>query len=654
MRFAQSKNVVIKIFQVIAISACLALSFCKPLQAVPSESSYLTVEILQERGQNLIQQDGKDTINLTNYIIDLSNPSSELSQQLYREINNIVSRASNPIKIDFSDAIIQGDFRLNQLGIFTTIGEGALFSLFTPSEQKLIEQYYPLANNVGQQIPLVNVFRGELKFDQTVFTGEVDGSNSLFLQPVTATSAKFQAVVKLDRAIFGREVDFSQAVFEQPLSLLQSHFFAETKFNQVKFEGITDFKNSQFEQPVDFSESMFNQLIDFTRSVFISSADFSQTIFRDRLVFAKSKFLNSLIFINSTLKQPITFRDIYVNSTIDLQDAHLLNRIDFSNAFFTSKASINVSGLTFDSTEAKIIGQTGVISKFVNVKRLAGNETVLRNLIRNFRSLEQIADANYLEFKQKQLRVKQIGDRLANTTWRTIFSWTWISLIFQWLGLNLLLLLGDYGTNINLLFNIGIIAIALFSLVFWWIDRYRPSISQPIMPTRYEITMMLGSYLILTMLGIVNIFLTTDRPWIILIGIAIILLPIPTLITSLIYLQGRYHKLLNTSYFVENGQFREFRLLLGRLPIIPRFPFFRERYQPILWDKRWGWLNYYDFSLNNIFKLGFNDIRLRDRHLPGLISTLVWYQWCLGVLYIVLLLWTLSRTIPGLNLLIYF
>ena len=94
--------------------------------------------------------------------------------------------------------------------------------------------------------------------------------------------------------------------------------------------------------------------------------------------------------------------------------------------------------------------------------------------------------------------------------------------------------------------------------------------------------------------------------------------------------------------------------MLGRLPIMPRFPFYRDRYEPILWQKRWNWLNYYDFSLNNIFKLGFNDIRLRDRHLPGLIATLVWYQWCIGVLYIILLFWTLSRTIPGLNLLIYF
>ena len=47
-------------------------------------------------------------------------------------------------------------------------------------------------------------------------------------------------------------------------------------------------------------------------------------------------------------------------------------------------------------------------------------------------------------------------------------------------------------------------------------------------------------------------------------------------------------------------------------------------------------------------------LRLRDRCVPGMISALVWSQWSLGVIYITLLLRTLSRTIPGLNLLLYF
>ncbi|HEY9767991.1 MAG TPA: pentapeptide repeat-containing protein [Coleofasciculaceae cyanobacterium] len=640
----------------IFMATFLLIFIFAPLQANAQTEprSYLTREILQDKTTNLIQLEGGDTIDLSNYIIDLSNLDSELNRQFYQIINNTISRANNVINLNFDNSIFQGDFKLNQLGIASSLGEGALSSLFTPLEQDKINQYYPLSINEAKQIPRVNIFRGRLYLNSTVFTGQVDGSNSLFLQSLTANTANFQKIVKLDKSIFGKTVDFNQAIFNQNVEISQSHFFAKVKFSQAQFQETADFSHSQFEGLVEFKEAIFTQIADFTHSVFIQPVDFSKAMFRDRLIFAKSKFLDSLSFINSTFEKTITFRDIYLNSLINLQDADLLNRLDFNNAFFTPQANINVSGLAFDATEAKITGQPGIIAQFINVNRLEGNETVLDNLIRNFRSLEQIADANYIEYQREQLRVKQIGDRLIKTSWQKTFTWAWISLISQWLSLNLLLLLGDYGTNINLMFSIGIIIIAFFSLLFWLIDRYRPNISQPVMPSRYEIIVISGSYLILTIFSMLNIFIATDQPWLTLIAIAIVLIPIPILIVGIIYQRGRYHQLLNTTYFVENGEYREFRLLIGRLPIMPRFTFYRDRYMPILWEKRWSWLNYYDFSLNNIFKLGFNDIRLRDRHLPGLISLLVWYQWCLGVLYIILLLWTLSRTIPGLNLLIYF
>jgi hypothetical protein len=158
----------------------------------------------------------------------------------------------------------------------------------------------------------------------------------------------------------------------------------------------------------------------------------------------------------------------------------------------------------------------------------------------------------------------------------------------------------------------------------------------------------------LSLLGLAAIFRTSEQPWLTLTCLAIVIIPIPVALLFLVYQQGRYHDLMDRSYFVEDGSLRQFRLLIGRLPNMPRFVFFRDRYMPILWDRRWNWLNYFDFSLNNLLKFGFNDIRLRDEHLPGLINTLAWYQWLLGILYIALLLWTLSRTIPGLNLLIYF
>jgi hypothetical protein len=169
----------------------------------------------------------------------------------------------------------------------------------------------------------------------------------------------------------------------------------------------------------------------------------------------------------------------------------------------------------------------------------------------------------------------------------------------------------------------------------------------------FETPWMFGSYGVLTFAGVTAIFRTSDRPWLTLACLGVVILPVPMLLLWRLYQQGRYHDLMDVTYFVEDGSLRQLRLLIGRLPVMPRFEMFRDRYMPILWDRRWNWLNYYDFSLNNLLKLGFNDIRLRDKHLPGIISALVWYQWSLGILYIALLLWTLSRTIPGLNLLIY-
>ena len=644
---------VVAIIRVCIIVLCAVLLAPLPSNAQIEQRSYLTTEILEEKTSNPIQKEGKETIDLSNFIIDLGNSDDEFYRHFYIEINRTVNSAGKPVSINFNNSMFQGKFQLDRLGIVSSLGEGALSSLFSAAEQEKIAGYYPVGDRQVQQLPRVNIFRGSLYFNNAVFTGEVDGSNSLFLQPISADGARFQAPVQFENSIFGAKLDFSRGMFSQ-VNLSQSRFFAPAKFQQAEFQGIADFSQSQFEESVKFEGTIFQQLVDFTRCVFMRSVNFSNTIYRDRLIFTKSKFLAALDFSNSTFEQLVTLRDIYANSLINFQDVHLLNRIDFNNAFFTDSAKIDASRLAFDAELAKIIGQPGIIAELLRVDRLSGNETVLQNLIRNFRSLEQIADANSIEYQQEQLREKQLGDRLWQTSWQQVFTWTWVSLIPQWLGLNLLLLLGDYGTNISLIFSIGILTIAFFSLLFWLIDRYRPKISQPVVPTRYEIAVMSLSYFALTIFSTINIFVSTDRPWLTLITIATFLIPLPVIVVGLIYRRGRYHQLLDTTYFVENGEYRQFRLLLGRLPIIPRFPFFRDRFAPILWDKRWNWLNYYDFSLNNIFKLGFNDIRLRDRHLPGLVSLLVWYQWCLGVLYVVLLLWTLSRTIPGLNLLLYF
>lgn len=246
----------------------------------------------------------------------------------------------------------------------------------------------------------------------------------------------------------------------------------------------------------------------------------------------------------------------------------------------------------------------------------------------------------------------KVRDRVV--TGEPLSAWNRVQLAGRWLGLQLLLLLSRYGTRFGLALGVGLVAIALFSLMFWAIDRCRRRRPTPIWATRGETLLMVISASGLMAVGIGTIVRTAAAPGLTLACIGLLTLPIPSLLLILLYRQGRYHDLIDESYFVEDGSLRQLRLLIARLPNIPKFPFFRDRYTPLPWDRRWNWLNYYDFSLNNWLKFGFNDIRLRDQHLPGLITALVWYQWGLGLMYIALLLWTLSRTIPGLNLLIYF
>ena len=99
--------------------------------------------------------------------------------------------------------------------------------------------------------------------------------------------------------------------------------------------------------------------------------------------------------------------------------------MNFSNAEFLKDKGINITGFAFDADGAKVLGNTGKIAKFMYLNSLEGNETVLLNFIQNFRNLEQIYDANQLEYKTQKLRQKQLSAEIITTPypdyWRVKF-----------------------------------------------------------------------------------------------------------------------------------------------------------------------------------------------------------------------------------------
>jgi hypothetical protein len=704
---------------------CFGLILAQPAWAdvVTPERSPLTLELLQKRLKSPVQSEGQPTLDLRRLVIDLRPENAGFRDQFYKLIQNQLQQATSPLGIDLSYSQILGEFKTSELGLRTALYGQTPFP-FTAAEQarldrdrRRLSQLSQLSRSLllqSQLTPLqITVLRGPLLLTQTRFEDTANFTYTFFLGRLEAQAVNFREEADWSESRFSQPVTFNNALFQGEARFRNVIFFDRAKFTQTQFQKNVTFQGSEseFQAGANFHQSIFQQTANFTYVSWKDNADLSQTRWQGPAIFDRGKFTKALFLTGATFDRLLSFRQAQFKQSINLRGVSILDQADFSDAGFAFAAYLNVPDLQFDPRRARILGDPGKIGRVLSVPALSGNETLLRNLVQNFRLLQQIPDANLVEYTMEKLRLQQIRQRLlgvdlntasptqlqkigfsadqANaivesrnqqpfrdsndifkldkiglatyvkvrdriTVGKPLSPASWMLDALHWLGLGLLLLLTRYGTSFWLVFGVGMVTLAHFAVFFWLVDRFRRLHPQPLIPNLEEILWMLSGFSFLTLAGFAAIFRIADRPGFTLLSLGLVIFPIPLLLLGLIYGQGRYHDLMDSSYFVEDGSFRQLRLLIGRLPNIPLFPFFRDRYTPIVWDRHWSWLNYFDLSLNNLLKFGFNDIRLRDQHVPGLITTLVWYQWTLGILYFALLLWTLSRTIPGLNLLIYF
>ncbi|HAG81142.1 MAG TPA: low-complexity protein, partial [Cyanobacteria bacterium UBA12227] len=568
----------LKLFSLL-LTIFLLLFLTPAFAATPTpEPTPLTLELLQERLNSPIQNEGIYTIDLRYLVINLTNENTEFRNQFYQLLQTKINRSQTPLGIDLSNSLIQGELSINKLALVTPLSKAALSPLLTPKEQEQLERDARFLTEPGEQIPSITIFRGLLKLNQARFTGSVNFANTFFLQRVEALHTLFSEEANWSDTHFSRLANFSHATFGRDANFNHTTFFKTAEFHHVHFQGVTNFTETLFYNDANFSQAEFSQLANFTRTQWLKKADFNQTIWRDRSLLNKSYFAESLLFNNATFEKAATFRESHFQELVLWRNVSLLDQVDFSNARFTKNVYLNVEGLTFDSDRAKIFGDTGEIGKVLYISRLEGNQNVLRNLVRNFRQQQQIADANQLEYTTERLRRQQLVIRLFAEDGIYIPYTTWLIDALQWLGLSLLLLLSADGTSFGLVFGVGMIAIAYFGLLFWLVDRWRRRYPKPILPTYLESISMIGSFTSLTFGGAIAIFQTSEQPSLTLLCLAGIILPIPLVLIGRLYQQGRYHDLLHLTYFVEDGSMRQLRLLIGRLPVIPRFPFFRDRY----------------------------------------------------------------------------
>lgn len=707
----------------------------------PAERTALTLALLDQRLAAPVRQGGALVVDLKGFDIDLRTSEASRKAAFIEPFYQRLQRGLNggqPLGLDLSAALVHGALDFSRLSLRVPAYGGlslpALDAFNRKFQSSLAKGLLPgsLARGVGPVLgPVASVptgalarslliqaqpaqldtfaFQGPLLLVQTCFDGETAATDTYFLSRVEAEQAIFTRRADWRGVRFARSANFSQGQFQQESSFRGAVFAQRAQFNQASFSGFTNWQASVFHQSASFAQADF-QSATFGRSHWQTSADFDQASFHGTVSFQKSRFDQALFLTDTQFEAPVSFRQAQFQQPLSLRGAHILSQLDFGDARFSKAATINVTDLDFSAGEAKILGSPGQIGRVFSVPALASNETVLRNLVRNFRLLEQIGDANQLEYTTERLRLAQIQRQIFGVSLNQASSVQLVNLglspeqaqavvaraqdqpfvsradllgldeidlatylkvrdrittrptnlisraqrLVRWLLLAGLLLLSHYGTDVGLTFSVGLIATTLFALIFWTADRYRRRVPTPLVPSRTETTAMAFSGASMLALALSILSQSSTHPVRSLAAVVLVILPVPVGLMVKLYQQGRYHDLMTSSYFVENGALRQLQVLIARLPVIPKFPFYRDRYTPLLIHQRWNWLNYYDFSFNNWFKFGFNDIRLRDQAVPGLISALAWYQWGLGIAYVALLLWTLSRTIPGLNLLLYF
>lgn len=700
----------------------VGVAIAQPLPALAADSHPpLTLDLLRQRLATPVQREGRPAIDLRYYTIDLR-PDSPLTDSFYLLLSSGLQKPATAPALDLSYAVVQGDLDLQRLGQREPLYGDNLSPLLSEAgraqlrrDRQRLLQLSRLSQSLliqgqssSQQIYL---FKAPLVAVQTRFTGQVLGGDTFFLGRVLASGAVFEQGLSVGGARFNRAVNVSGANFRQGVQAKGSLFFEPARFDQGQFRGGATFQGAEFKADANFSRAVLAGDLNFSRVQWQGVADFARTVWLGSAFFVRSYFAKALFFTEARFDAPLVLRQTRLGEPVNLRNAIVGGEVDLGDALFLPGAYLNVAGLEFSLEQTQILGTPGKIGRVFSVPQLAGNETLLRNLERNFRNQEQISDANSIAYTAERLRLKSWQQRLLGTNVNTAsvaalvragFTETQatavvnqrqtrafigtegvlsvpgvdlaaylkvrdrifardtfpitrrFTLALQWLWLGGLVVLSRYGTSFGPTFGLGLVAIPTFALMFWVVDRYRRRRATPILPPLAEGLWLGGGCSLLLGLGLNALLRSADYPLLTLSFLFMLLVPVPAVLIGLLIKRGRYHDLMTESYFVEDGSLRQLRLLIARLPVIPKFPFFRDRYTYLLLDRRWNWLNYLDFSLNNWLKFGFNDIRLRDEHVPGLITALVWYQWGLGLLYTALLLWTLSRTIPGLNLLIYF
>jgi hypothetical protein len=227
--------------------------------------------------------------------------------------------------VQYSNVIIKGDLRLDQLGLpIRHINR-------TENEIKI---------GFPENLTLVS---SSIRINDSIIDGLSDLSNALFLAEVDFSRTRFNRDANFGFSQFNSNVNFWYARFDHNSNFEVSQFNGSADFRHVQFNNSANFMNSQFNNVITFRESLFNSTANFWSSKFNGNANFIDSRFNNYVSFEDSRFNKSANLRNSQFCGDADFKSSYFGSTADFMESHFNSTLDIRASRFNGYSNFENS-----------------------------------------------------------------------------------------------------------------------------------------------------------------------------------------------------------------------------------------------------------------------------------------------------------------------
>ena len=273
-------------------------------------------------------------------------------------------------------------------------------------------------NETSSPIQIINcTFLGNIKFDSLAFAEPIDFRRSIFINECSFKGAKFYKDVTFEDVQFTGDAIFANSEFRKLSDFAGCIFCEEANFGKCKFNS-SSFKRAKFLNSATFSLAEFSadskmDEINFTKnayfigSQFRSDADFKNSEFNERADFHNVDFIGDAVFTSARFNGTAIFHEARFDEDANFDDAMFFVVANFKRAYFRKDAFF--WGASFAENSLSLDGAkfTRFITRWDDLQDcLLYNEIIYSALIKNFKDLGRVGDANdcyyeYMNNRQK-------------------------------------------------------------------------------------------------------------------------------------------------------------------------------------------------------------------------------------------------------------